>query len=414
MTGAGVRLERVTMPFRQRIFAWLVTIATVPALIAVAATVFAPRLSAPVGGTDAWERAAESFRRARSGLDLRAIPEGSRLALEAHGEELATSVRMARRAQAIRSAFSGIFAAVAIALAVLVGGGAIRLAGHLSRQLSRPIDELVEWTRLIERGEPLPVAPPVRGAPEFDVLRAAFRRMADELERARSREVEAAGLRAFQELARQVAHELKNPLTPIRFAIDRLRRDPTGEQREQLLEILSEESGRIEAMAREFSELGRLPEGPAAPIDIRELFDGIGRGAPEDVRVRVEVGDVPQVMGHVEPLRRAISNIVLNAIDALRSGHGAAPAAKEVVLAARRSPDGDPAVLLTVSDNGPGISPEHLPRIFEPYFTTKAKGTGLGLAIVRQTVHHHGGTIEVQSVPGAGTTFTISLPASDG
>lgn len=403
---------RVAMTFRQRIFAWLVTIAAVPALIAVAATFFAPEVAAPVGGADAWERAAESFRAARRGLDLRSLPPSARSALEAHGEELATSVMLARRAQAIRAAFSGILAAVAIALAVLVAGGAVRLAGHLSRQLSRPIDELVDWTTLIERGEPLPDGPPPKGAPEFEVLRTAFRRMASELDRARAREVEAAGLRAFQELARQVAHELKNPLTPIRFAIDRLRKETTPEQREQLLEILSEESGRIEQMAREFADLGRLPEGPAAPIDVVELLQTLARGAPEDVKVRVETRGTPVVLGHVEPLRRALSNLVLNAIDALRSTDTEpARAQAEIVLEAQVTGDGRQQVLIAVRDNGPGIPPENLSRVFEPYFTTKTRGTGLGLAIVRQTVHHHGGTIEVASEPGRGTTFTLTLPA---
>src|SRR5207244_7381474 len=133
----------------------------------------------------------------------------------------------------------------------------------------RPIDELGTWTGLIRRRQPLPDEPPPKGAPEFDVLRGSFRAMAAELEQAQAREVEAAELRAFRELAKNVAHELKNPLTPMRFAIQRLARDVTPEQQE-LIGVLEAESQRLAQMARDFGELGRLPEGPSAAGDLGE------------------------------------------------------------------------------------------------------------------------------------------------
>src|SRR5690606_37454073 len=106
----------------------------------------------------------------------------------------------------------GVFALVGSALLAVL---ASRVAGHLSRQLSRPLNEVVEWAELIARGHPLPEGPPRRGAPEFDVLRGRMRKMSSELAAARERELEAGRLEAFRETARRVAHELKNPLTPI-------------------------------------------------------------------------------------------------------------------------------------------------------------------------------------------------------
>jgi signal transduction histidine kinase len=272
--------------------------------------------------------------------------------------------------------------------------------------LSRPIDELVTWTGHLRRGEPLPAETTAKGAPEFAVLRDSFRAMAGELERSRARDVEAAELRAFREMARQVAHELKNPLTPIRFAIQRLAQDP-GPAHREWLEVLEAESARLERMARDFGDLGRLPEGPAAPVDMGELLQELARGRPDDIPVVVDAAPgTPAVHGHYEPLRRALANLVLNAFDAVR----ARGAGGGVRLAAREAADEAGAVEVTVTDEGAGIADDALPHVFEPYFTTKRGGTGLGLAIVRQTIHHHGGTIAVTSTPEVGTTFTIRLP----
>lgn len=406
----------MALTFRQSIFAWLVTIAVVPAMIAVLYAVLGPRYEVPPGGARAWEEAAATFREVRARTNRAALSPGARLALDRHAEQLNTSVRHARQAEAISVAFSGILAGAAIALAVLVLGGAVRLAGHLSRQLSRPIDELVAWTTRIRHGEPIPDTPPVRGAPEFGVLRESLRTMAGELTRARANEVEAAELRAFRDMAKNVAHELKNPLTPIRFAVERLAKEALPEHKE-LLAVLESESGRLEQMARDFAELGRLPQGPTAPVDLGELLDELARGGPDDVAVTVtkEPG-TPLVSGHYEPLRRALHNLVINAIDAVHEkthDAGASLAAGEVVLGVRPLPNGEaPSVEVTVRDTGAGIRPADIARIFEPHFTTKTNGTGLGLAIVRQTVRYHGGTIAISSEPGRGTTVTVVLPTA--
>jgi signal transduction histidine kinase len=285
----------------------------------------------------------------------------------------------------------------------------------LRRQLSRPIDELVGWTDRLGRGEELPEGPPRKGAPEFAVLRSRMRAVASELRDARSREIEAERLRAFRESARQVAHELKNPLTPIRFAVSRLRRDAPPSLTD-VVDVLDVESQRLEEMARSFSQFGRLPEGPAADVDVGELVRYTTRvSVPPDVEADVRVeGDVPMVRGHHDALARALSNVLLNAVDACRTSLENRPGrpARIGVTVARERNNGDDGIVIAVRDSGCGIPPDRLARIWEPYVTHKPGGTGLGLAIARQTVLAHKGEVSVTSTVGEGTEIRFTLPTT--
>ena len=300
-------------------------------------------------------------------------------------------------------------AVVALGAALLFAAVASRVAGHLSRNLSRPLSELVGWTATIERGEPLPDGPPHKGAPEFVVLRNRMREMAGELRMGRARALEAERATALRESARQVAHELKNPLTPIRFAVARLRREAPPELSETI-DVLDAESRRLDEMARSFALFGRLPEGPKADVDIGELARAAARSAvPAETPVTVAVAtDTPMVSGNVDALSRALTNVLLNAVEASAAG-------SPIHLGVRRVTDGGRAMVeLSVRDHGTGIPPERLARIWEPYVTHKAGGTGLGLAIVRQTVLAHDGAVAAESRPGEGTTIRLLLPASAG
>jgi signal transduction histidine kinase len=289
---------------------------------------------------------------------------------------------------------------------ILVLGGAfiyasIRFGGHLSRQLGRPIEELIGWTGNIRRSEPLPPDRPRRGAPEFAALRTALRDMATSLERARTQEIEAERLRAFRETARRVAHEMKNPLTPIRLAVAELVRSAGAEHREEV-DVLVTESGRLEQLAREFTEFGRLPEGPAAPVDFTELLAELARTSlPATMNARLQLDPrTPVLVGHYDPLRRAFSNILRNAVEACEER-----GIVEIVAA----PDDDGGLVIEIRDHGPGVAPEMAERIFDPYCTGKAGGTGLGLALVKQTIEMHGGTISLNETPGGGATFLIRM-----
>src|SRR6266542_1248534 len=384
----------MALPFRQRIFVILVALTAVPTTLAVVGWALAVRTVPPSAGARlALEDAAESARRMLSRVDTTRLSPRERAALRQHLLQLSNSVTLARRAELYLRYYAGGFAAVVLVLGALIMVAAIRLAGHLSRQLSRPIDELVGWTRLIRRRTPLPAGRPTRGAPEFEALRQALRELATALDAARAQELEAERLRTFREVARRVGHEIKNPLTAMRIAVDQLR--PSAGR--------AGADGRTET-AVEVSEFGRLPEGPKSEVDLVDLLTDLSRSAvPPTVAVTVRANGGPcTILGRYDPLRRAFSNLLRNASEAM-GGRGA------IEIGVGRDGHG---LGVTIADQGPGIPEELRHRVFEPYFTTKPDGTGLGLALVRQTVEAHRGVITVSETPGGGATFTVVLSAS--
>ncbi|HET9384952.1 MAG TPA: ATP-binding protein [Gemmatimonadales bacterium] len=379
----------------------------VPTVLAVAGWVLSVRRLLPAAGARAsTERVAATARGLLEGVDTLHLSVRERALLRQHLDEVSASVSLARRAETFLRYYTAGFAVVILLLGLAVLYAAVNLAGHLSRQLSRPIDELVGWTQLIRRHETLPGGPPTRGAPEFEALRQALRELAAALATARERELEAERLRAFREVARRVAHEIKNPLTSMRIAVDTLGRPDglTAARSEMAIQVLAAETDRLERLAREFAEFGRLPEGPQSEVDLVELLEELGRtGVPEGVRVTVTANGGPRtVLGHYEPLRRAFSNIYRNASEAMQ-GRGAI----DVTVTGAEA-----ALSITIADHGPGIPAEYRQKVFEPYFTTKDDGTGLGLALVRVTLEAHRGTISVSETPGGGATFAIVLPPS--
>jgi len=404
-------LSLYTVPapsFRTRVLLYLVLFAMVPASALMLGGAFGVSTVLPVlSGAKAWDVVAASGQKVIASMRSGALTPAQRSALEEHERELGQSLVEANRYRYLASRAVVILIVLAIAGSAVLALLASRVAGHLSRQLSRPLSELVEWTELIARGEPLPAGPPQRGAPEFEVMRRRMREMADQIAVARKREIEAQRLEAFRETARQVAHELKNPLTPIGLAVARLRREADPKLAE-IVDVLETETRRIDAMARSFAQFGRLPEGPAAAIDVAELARAAARGLSSGaVKIAVQSDEnVPEVRGHYDALSRALSNVLLNAVEACKGG-GAV-----VVHVSRATLEGAPAAEIRVADTGRGIPAAQLPSIWEPYMTTTPGGTGLGLAIARQTVLAHGGTVGASSEPGRGTEIRFILPVS--
>src|SRR5213080_2919223 len=379
----------MALEFRQRIFVVLVALTAVPTALAVVGWALAVRTVGPSAGARvALEEMAASARQMVDRMDTTHLAPRERAAVREHLERLSNSVTLARRAETYLRYYAGGFALVVIVFGGLALTTAVRLARHLSRQLSRPIDELVGWTRLIRRRVPLPAGPASRGAPEFEALRQALRELATALDAARERELEAERLRAFREVARRVAHEIKNPLTSMRIAVDHVGRSAgqADSRTKTAVEVLAAETQRLERLAKEFSDFGRLPEGPKSEVA---------------VRVRAN-GEPCKVLGHYDPLRRAFANLLRNASEAM-NGCG------EIDVAVARDGDG---LVVTIADHGPGVPDELRQQVFEPYFTTKQDGTGLGLALVRQTIEAHNGTITATDTPGGGATFSIVLAAT--
>ena len=407
----STRRERTRAPFRSRLFATLLLFAVVPTIaVTLLWTGTASRALSLMSAGSAWERIARSGAAAIDATRGAPLTAPQRALLDAHETELRQSVELARRFDFVAGRTMRLIAGGALCVVVLIAVGASRVAGHLSRQLSRPLDELVGWTRLIRRGKPLPEQALRRGAPEFAVLRTGMRTMALELEEGRRQAIEMERAEAFRESARRFAHELKNPLTPIRFAVDRLRRSAPDELRDTV-EVLVEESARLDAMARSFAQFGRLPDGPAAEIDLAELVTKTARHTiPERLALELEIASsLPLVVGFHEPLARAVTNVLLNAVDACADRVGMA---RVVVQVQPDVLDGHDAVCIAVRDNGCGMSASAMAHMFEPYVTTKPGGTGLGLAIARQTLSAHHGVMEATSSPGEGTEVRMRLPVT--
>jgi signal transduction histidine kinase len=391
--------------FRTRLFATLALFSFVPAIVLTLAwSGLAARMLPQMSGAAAWEQIAESgSRAAKLAREAPGSPE-ARQALDDHAQLLGESRVQARRFSFLSERAAILFLVVGLFLTLAVSFIASRVAGHLSRQLSRPLLELVGWTERIAKGErlPLPQLSESKGAPEFEVLRERMRQMEADIETGRRSAIEAERLSAFRESARQVAHELKNPLTPIRFAVATLRQKVAPELRETV-EVLDAESARLEAMARNFAQFGRLPEGPTSEVDLADLARETMRATLPSTMTHELIADpdAPHVRGQHDALMRALANVLLNSVDAT-SGRGH-------LITRVISRNGE--VTLSVQDNGIGIAADALDRIWEPYVTAKTGGTGLGLAIVKQTVRAHGGRVSATSVPGEGTEIFMHFPA---
>ncbi len=224
-------------------------------------------------------------------------------------------------------------------------------------------------------------------------------------------------LAAMGELASTVAHEVRNPLNAVGMTAQRLRREflgstpaggPERKELEELLGVMAAETQRIDRIVQQFLEYARPPRLAPERVDLDALVRDVGERAlalaeARGVRVEVESTVAGSAVADPAQLRQALDNLVRNAVQATPEGG-------RVSLAARR--EGGERVL-EVRDTGRGIEADHLPRIFDLYFTTKADGTGVGLAVTQQIVTAHGGTIEVDSQPGAGTTMTVRLPVGE-
>jgi signal transduction histidine kinase len=415
--------------FRSRLVLILSLFAIIPALLLTLLWSGTVSTALPfVTGRSAWDSVAASGEKAIAAARQAPLTASQRRAIDSHERELQLSVEQARRYSFLATRTVRVIAIAGVLALLVLTGAASRVAGHLSRQLSRPLDELVRWTELIGHGEPLPPPPEptvtpsprkngdggttmevttsrVRGAPEFETLRRSMREMVSELEHGRRQAVEAERLHAFRESARRVAHEIKNPLTPIRFALARLRHAPQELQED--VGVIAVESDRLDRMARSFAEFGRLPEGPPAEIDMGELIRYTARSCvPPAIALDLQIDDnLPRVHGHNGALAGALTNVLLNAVDALGETGRITVRARSVLA------NGRSAVRISVADDGKGIAPEKLETIWEPYVTNKPGGTGLGLAIARQAVWAHDGTVNATSTLGKGTEIQLTIPA---
>ena len=304
--------------------------------------------------------------------------------------------------------------------ALIVEGGGILLTILLSSwaaaRVTRPVEQLAHAAQEVAAGN-WNVRVEVAGADELAQLADSFNRMTAELLGQKERLVQAERVAAWRELARRLAHELKNPLFPLQLTVENLVR-ARQQNPEQFEEVFRESSrtllaelANLKGIIGRFSEFSKMPQPQLQRVQVNEVIRGVVQlfqaqlEAPGRAKISCDLQLDPRlepVAADAELLHRVISNLVLNAMDAMPQG-GA------LTL---RTRDEDGKVLIEVADTGSGLTPEECARIFTPYYTSKQHGTGLGLAIVQSVVSDHGGSIRVQSEPGRGTTFVIELPRS--
>lgn len=386
----------MALHFRNRLFLALVGIGTLPVAVALVVLAVTVRSAAsPTGARASLDEIAASGSALIGALDSAPLDSVARAALRSHTETIARRTVQARRAEVVTRTAAYLLGLVTLVVAALVVLASLLVARRWARYVSAPIEELVDWLGRVERREPLPTAG-AGGAPEFAALRDAVRQLGDALDRVRRQEREQERLTAFRETARRVAHEMRGPLSAARLALGRLQQGDAAAR-----DVVEDETARLEGMARAFAEFGRLPEGPEAPVDLDELIAGVLTASVAQGACPVTRNVEPnlRVRGHYEPLRRAVENLVRNAVSFTTDAG--------IVVTARRTTAG---IEVAVRDHGPGVSEEMKERVFEPYVTTRRSGTGLGLALVRQTVLAHGGHVHVEDAPGGGAMFVVTLP----
>ncbi len=330
-------------------------------------------------------------------------------------------------------------------LLTLVGVGGMAVA--LARRISRPMERLTAATREVAGGN-LDHRIMIDASGEIGELVESFNRMTEELKDNRAKIISAEKESAWREMARQIAHEIKNPLTPMKLStshIIKAHRDRHPRFDAILAEGLDRIAAQIDALgkiASEFSNFARFPARKLEPQDLNSIVSSAvrlveeeARGSRPEIRIEESYGALPEVEADRDEMQRVVINLLKNAVQALRDRGGAvrvstrrvgADAAKaaghvpasgkeegtrKISKTGRDLGPGAEAAEISIEDDGPGIPEEIRQRLFEPYFSTKSGGTGLGLAICKSSVTEMGGEIVIESEEGKGTRAIIRLPA---
>jgi two-component system, NtrC family, nitrogen regulation sensor histidine kinase NtrY len=332
--------------------------------------------------------------------------------------------------------YAGYFEAFAVLLGITVVATVV-LGFYLARGITRRINRLANAINRVAAGD-LDVRVPVTGSDELTELARVFNRMLGDMQQSRARIEYLQRIGAWQEMAQRLAHEIKNPLTPIQLAVQECHRKYSGDNAkfrallDTTLEIVEEEVGTLRRLVGNFSSFARLPHAELREASLRDFLrecsEQLGHlgaepseGADDvviahDVEVRWELPDDPMpVEIDRQMLRRVLVNLVRNAVEAIRGARSAGPRPESpvrphgrVIVHAQRESEG---AAILVEDDGPGVAEGASERVFDPYFTSKRQGTGLGLAIVKKIVVEHNGSITAgRSERLGGAEFAVLLP----
>ena len=349
-------------------------------------------------GSAAFEQRSQAVRQEEKALSLEV-----KLLQVALDTQVADRVHAARRAETRTVALIVIYTLLAGAVGV---GAAI-----VAQRLLRPIRTLTEGVKAVAAGD-LTRTVEVRGKDEIGQLAREFNAMAGSLERQRQELLRAERLAAVGRISAHITHEIRNPLNAIGLNAellgDELAGKPGSGEAVRLVAAIGAEVDRLHAVTEEYLRFARLPKPVFGREDLNEILSGLaeflrGELARAGVAIALELAaGLPAVRADEGQLRAVFLNLLRNSREAMPGGG---------TVTVRTRADGE-GVEAEVEDTGTGIAPEQLPRIFEPFWSTKERGTGLGLAFAQQVIQEHGGAIRCESRPGRGTRFTVRLPAA--
>ena len=305
-----------------------------------------------------------------------------------------------------------------LSLAVLFSLLGAALGYWMAERIADPINRLTRATQLIARGN-LDARVATAASDELGRLIRDFNRMAEDLKRQRIELERTQRLEAWADMARQVAHDIKNPLTPIQLSAEHAQRvnidrgRPLSPVLDDCISSILSQVRLLRQIAAEFSSFASAATPRPAPTRVAELVEEVIGPYRVGLAGRIAIefntdGQLPMINIDRTLLARAITNVIENALHAM-PGTGRLTAHVGTVV--QDGPGGDhrPAVVIEISDTGIGMDAESMAKIFEPYFSTRATGTGLGLTIAKRNVELNGGTIQVRSQKGVGTTVTLTF-----
>jgi len=317
------------------------------------------------------------------------------------GRQLFAQLRLAQK-RLNRSFFYPFVIIYAVMLVI-----SLLLAFYMSERLAAPLRRLAGATSSVAEGD-WRIRLSEKTGGEIGLLTESFNRMVGRLDSQRRRLIDLEKMAAWRDMGRRLAHEIKNPILPIRLTVQEMRDAYKGEDgpyRDMLADsvrVVEDELAHLQRLVKEFSSFARMPGLCPVSGSIGQLVRDVARLYPQVEIIRDEEPDLPSSVFDPDQMRRVLINLFDNSLSVL-------PESERGRIRVRIRTEGENMVLM-ISDNGPGIPQENLSRVFDPYFTTKTGGTGLGLSIVKNIILLHGGTIEAESREGEGATFTITLP----
>ncbi len=309
---------------------------------------------------------------------------------------------------------------ISVILLVIITALAIAAASWLSKGTTRPIKELVGGFRKVGEGD-LEVELKTSAKDEIEFLIDSFNKMVSELKGSRQKLIHTERLAAWRDVARQISHEIKNPLTPIQLSLHRLRNKiniPAENSAvvEESFETINEEMESLRKIATEFSEFARMPKPFLVSADINDIIRNAAalyEKNDRNIDVTAELdSSIPETLLDMEQMKRVFINLIKNSIEATAENGGPVKLKTDLEQGKSGLLSENPLISVSITDSGCGMDDEVLKKVFDPYFTTKKDGTGLGMPIIKRIVEEHNGDIFIKSESGNGTVIHITLPVS--